>query len=650
MPSRKRVGRWLLAGGGVLFLLAVVLLAVWGLRLARIGQSLRQHLAQAQMLADDPQSVDPAAACGLVRDLRGDVVDLEGHLGGVVGLAPALGWLPRVGGDVRAAPHLLTVAGGLTEAGVLACDALEPALASLADSDEDPGGFSLEQVAYLLAEKQPELGQALAAVERAQTAWMQVDAGPLSPWLAEKVGLLDRGLPLLRAALEAALISPELLGMDGPRTYLVLAMNEDELRPIIGYITGVGEVQVDAGRLAAMTFRDGYRVDDFSQPYPDAPEPMRRYMGIDLWVFRDSNWSPDFPASARQAISLYRPGYPVSVDGVVAVDQYTVQQLVAVLEPLEVEGAEEPLTGETVVAYMRQAWAPEEGSFEGDWWTQRKSFMGPLAQAAWRRVEEGQVDWMALARTLWHLLQEKHLLIWLEDADAAAVLAELGWDGALQDRPGDFLMVVDASMGYNRASARVQEELVYEVDLAASPPRASLTLIYTHTSTVDYPCIREVRYDPVYEQMMDRCYWDYVQVWIPAGSTLLDATRIPVPGEALLSGEGEPGEVTVQQADEGPWTTLAVLALLPPSTTQVRSFTWTLSPDVVQWEGDEGWYALRVQKQPGTRGHMLTVRVRLPEGGVLSDAAPDPSAVEEGWVGYRVRLDRDQEFELHFRR
>jgi hypothetical protein len=51
----------------------------------------------------------------------------------------------------------------------------------------------------------------------------------------------------------------------------------------------------------------------------------------------------------------------------------------------------------------------------------------------------------------------------------------------------------------------------------------------------------EVRYDPVYEQMMDRCYWDYLRVYVPQGSRLLDATRIPVPGEVLFSGEGESG-------------------------------------------------------------------------------------------------------------
>lgn len=149
---------------------------------------------------------------------------------------------------------------------------------------------------------------------------------------------------------------------------------------------------------------------------------------------------------------------------------------------------------------------------------------------------------------------------------------------------------------------------------------------------------------------MDRCYWDYLRVYVPQGSQLLDATRIPIPGEARFSGEGESGEIVIQPAEEGPWLMFAVLGLLPPSVAQARTFIWTLPADVVQWEADEGGYSLWVQKQPGTRGHPLTVRVRLPEGSALLDAAPEPSAVEGDWVIYRMLLDRDREFRLHFRR
>jgi hypothetical protein len=645
---------WIKWGVLALVLLGVALLLGWGVRVAWTGLSLWGHLSQLQALADDPQSLDPAAACDLVHGLRGDLVTLRRQAGGLAQLAPALGWLPKVGGELRAAPHLLVVADGLTEAGTLGCDALEPALAAFGGGSED-NDFSLERMAALLAEKQPDLEQALAAVERAQDAWAQVDVSSLSPWVAGKTALLEQGLPLLRAGLSAATIAPDLLGMDEPRTYLVLALNEDELRASGGFITGVGEVRLEAGQLVTMTFSDSYTVDDFSQPYPTPPEPIRRYMDIDLWVFRDSNWSPDFPTAARQALSLYRPGYPVSVDGVIGLDQRAMQGLVSAIGPLMIEGEEEPVTGDTILAYIQRAWAPEDGTTGGGWWQRRKSFMGLIAEAAWERVQGGQVDWIALVRVFPRLLEEKHLLVYMEHPDAAALLAEQGWNGALpalSESAGtqDFLMVLDTNMGYNKTNRRVKETITYQVDLRPPAPPVTLTLVYTHTSTANYPCRQDLEYEPDYERLMNLCYWDYIRVYIPQGSHLQNATRIPVPGESLLTGQGTTGEVDVWQAEEGPWTTLGVLGVLPPATSQKRYFFWTLPQDVVQWEGDEGGYSLRVQKQPGTIGHPLTVQVRLPEESVLVDAAPQPTAATGEWVIYQTTLERDREFSLHFKR
>ncbi|MFO7743371.1 MAG: DUF4012 domain-containing protein [Anaerolineae bacterium] len=643
--------------GWVLVALGAILVLIWGVGLGRRALSLRGHLTEVASWAEAPETVEPTAACEVVRGMREDVVVLRRTAGGLVRLAPALGWLPRVGGELQAAPHLLAVGDGLTEAGAIGCDAAGPVLEALGSEDAS-ADISPARVMDVLAGSRSQLEQARAAAERAQAAWERVDVQALSPEFRDKASLLDRGLPLLTSGLSAATVAPELLGGDAPRTYLVLALNEDERRPIGGYITGAGEVQVEAGELITMTFRDSYAADDFTEPYPEAPEPLQRYLGIDLLVFRDSNWSPDFPTAARQAMSLYRPGHAVSIDGVIALDQHAVGELVNAVGPVEVAGGGEQVTGETIVAYMRQAWAPEEGQLNREWWRQRKSFMGPLAQAVWDQVEEGDADWVALAKTVLTLLEEKHLLVYVEDAAAAEALAPHGWDGALQRTAGDFLMVVDANVGYNKASAKVRQGVEYEVDLTVSPPQANLTLVYTHTSAVDYACEPEIRYDPVYEEMMDRCYWDYIRVYVPEGSELVDATRIPVPREAVWAGEGDSGEVTVRRAEEGPWVTFGVLGLIPPGTTQTRRLTWTLPSDVVEWEGEEGRYSLLVQKQPGTEGHALTVRVRLPEESTLVKMVP-PSpnlsppggrGMEEGEVVYDAILDRDLEFELVFRR
>ncbi len=649
MTDQERAGRTRLKYGCLaLAAVGMVLFLAWGLTLGRAGLSLRGHLAEVQALAERPESLDPAAACELVQGLRADVVTLRRGAGWLVRLAPALGWLPSVGGDLRAAPHLLVVGDGLSEAGALACDGMSPALEALGGE----GDLSVEGMAQLLVEEQSTLEQALAAVERAEGAWDQMNVEALSPWIAGRVALLERGLPLLRAGLSATTIAPELLGMEEPRTYLVIALNEDELRPGGGFISGVGEVRVQAGQLISMTFRDSYGVDDFTQPYPTPPDYMRRFMGIDLLVFRDSNWTPDFPTAARQAIPLYRPGYTVTVDGVIALDQRAVQGVVAAIGPISLEGVEEPVTGQSIIPYIRQAWGPEEGDTTGDWWSQRKSFMGLVAGAAWQQVQAGDVDWFALAQALLRLVEEKHLFVYLENPEAQALLAEQGWDGGLDagDGTGDFLMVLGMNMGYNKVNARVREAISYEVDLRQTPPQATLTLVYTHTGRVEVPCVQEPRYGTSYEDMMDRCYWYYVQVYVPEGSQVVDATRIPVSGESLLSGEDEEGKVAIYPVEEGPWTALGVFGLLPPASTQTRSLTWTLPADVVQWSDGEGNYRLQVQKQPGTSGHPLTVRVRLPAGSMLEDVAPSATEVKDGWVIYQTALRQDKWFELRFRR
>jgi len=631
----------------LLLLVGALLIVIWGGRVLRAGLSLREHLRQARALVDAPEGANPLAACDLLSALRADVETLQREAGWLVRAAPALGWLPGVGSDLRAAPHLLAVADDLTLAGTTVCNELSPLLNAVAG---DEGTVSPEQVVRGLADARPELERALAAVERAQGTWADVDVSRLSARTARWTATVDRLLPLLRVGLGVAVIAPDLLGADGPRTYLILAQNEDELRPTGGFLTGVGEIRLEGGRVVSMTFRDSYAVDDFSQPYPDPPEPLRRYMGIDLWVFRDSNWSPDFPTAVRQAVALYRPGHPVTVDGVIALDQYAVRELVDALGPLAVEGADEPVTGETVIPYIRQAWAPEGGQLTRDWWRGRKSFMGPLAQAAWERLQDGQVHWRTLAETLSRLLDGKHILLYFVHPRAQSLLAARNWDGALRPGTGDFLTVVDANVGYNKASARVQQAIIYEVDLSRRPPQVTLTLVYTHTGPAGYPCQPEVRYDPVYEQMMDRCLWDYVRIYVPRGSRLLDATRIPVPGDALWSGETEPGEVTVRPAEEGPFLPMETLLLLPPGTAQTRSFTWELPEDVVAWHGDEGTYTLRVQKQPGTVGHPLRVRVHLGDGLTLLSASPTPVAVDGSALMFQMLLDRDREITVRFRR
>ena len=635
----------LLVGGGVWMGLALG-------RLWTAASALQADLVALESLAaGGPQALNVEQAVVLLHTTGADLEALETAARPFLWLAPHLGWLPRYGPDIQAAPVLLDIALDLTAAGEGVMEPLAPLLDRVAGRGASGETSLLEEVTATLAAARPQLIVAQSAVQQARAARKGLEVDGLTPRVRGWVERLDRYLPLLEQGVKGALLLPELLGAEGPRTYLVLVQNEDELRPTGGFISGVARVTVEKGDLSGLQFEDSYAVDDLSRPYPEPPAPLRQYMLADLWLFRDSNWSPDFPTSARTAIALYAIGRDVEADGVVALDQEAIRLLVSALEPLQVEGYAEPVTGENVIQMARRAWEPGE-KVASDWWAHRKDFMAALLDTAVRRAEDGldQGMLLRLARAAPLALRQKRLLLYLEDEEAAALVAEMGWDGALIHSPGDYLMVVDTNMGFNKVNALVEESLEYVVDLAdLAHPRATLTVRHRHPlEHAQTPCRQEPRYDATYEQMMERCYWDYLRVYVPAGTSLLEATPHPVSGLELMSGQASPGEVTVGPAEHG-HDVFATFLLLHPGENLETRFEYALPEGVLQ--GREGGfeYVLVAQKQPGTRAIPLRVLILLPSGAEVEASEPEPISMTGVELEYALTLETDQALKVTLR-
>lgn len=647
--ERVRDPRTLKRAGWILVLVGVLLVGIWAGRIAAAALSLQAHLTEAQALLEaspmETLKAHPEQVGSLLRGLRADVVTLRAARG-LAQLGPALGWLPKVGPLLAQAGPLLDLADGLTEAGVQLWDGGAPVLQAW-----QAGALTPELALQTLSAGRPAFQAARPAAARAVTAYAQLVPAEL-PWrLQQPLTQLAPLLPWLEDGLRLVAAAPDLVGESAPRTYLLLVLNDDELRPGGGFITAVGEVELRAGHITRATVADSYTVDDFSRPYPLAPEPLKRFMGLDLLVFRDSNWSPDFPTAVAQALELYRPAHPASsaFDGVLAVDQVAVQRLVGAVGPLEVAG--QTVTEESLLTYIHESWSPPEGEFTTEWRLSRKNFMGDLVQALQRRMESGlgDMDLTLVGKTVLQILDERHLQVaLLSDPEAAAVLAARGWDGAVRAPQGDFLLVSEANVGYNKASAKIARSMAYAVDLTQTPPVATLTLTYTHTSRASIACVPETRWDPVYVQMMDRCYWAYLRVYAPPGSQLLAASRHPIPAAAMW--------------DQAPWSgaaqTLSESAahavwgqgfLLPTGEQTVLSFTYTLPPTVLRQESEGVWvYHLDWQKQAGLRAVPVRVVLRLPQDVVWCDEVEGVSVRSDGLWVMESALQADRTVELRY--
>jgi hypothetical protein len=455
------------------------------------------------------------------------------------------------------------------------------------------------------------------------------------------------------------LVMPRLLGAEGPRTYLVLVQNHDELRATGGFLSGVGEVRVEEGQLVSVAFDDSYAVDNLAVPHERTPADFQRVLLGELWFFRDTNWDPDFPASAARALTVYERDRGVAADGAIALDLAVLRALLEVTGPVDVPGMGPPGTAVPVTAgnvglVVQAEWGRSEGEEEGDWWLRRKDFMGEIAQALIGRLLSGDgVPLRSLAEALAGPLQEKHLLIYVEDGEAAELLGRLGWDGALgapaasQDR----LLVVDSNVGYNKVDANVARFIEYGVDLGnARAPRARLTVTYRNHSTVlPEDCVQEARPVERYAEMMGGCYWNYLRVYVPARSVLLNGPAPElVPGSLMARQGGVAGQVAISPtlAMAG-WEIWTAFFSLEAGEERALTFEYALPAEVVRQAGGSSQYRLHVQKQAGTASVPLRVTVLLPARTEVVSAMPPELGSGQGIIT-DLRIDR--EFEVTYRR
>jgi hypothetical protein len=277
-----------------------------------------------------------------------------------------------------------------------------------------------------------------------------------------------------------------------------------------------------------------------------------------------------------------------------------------------------------------------------------------VTQAVLDRLRLGDQDQalLSLARGLGRALKGKHILIASDHPAWAQALAELNWDGAIQSGTGDSLAVVDANVGFNKANAVTERETAYQVNLRADgSATAHVSLVYRHhgRKAID-TCRITPRYEPVYVDMMNRCYWNYVRIVVPEGATLHTAPRTVVPSEALLRGEDTTSNVSLERLPTG-HTAWGQLFLLAPGETITLDFAYELPAGTSVGKPDDRdrIYRLRLPKQPGTDYLRWRVTVRLPEGAQLLSSTPEATGESQTGLTYDLLLGSDGEIAVRYR-
>jgi len=439
----------------------------------------RQDAEQMRDLVSTPGfKLDKVKAAGsALSTLRHDFLILKNKATPFLWMGPLLGWVPVYGGDLASAQSLMNIADSMLASADISYQVITPLL------DESlTSGLGPTQLTESLVQAQPQLIEASRQLALAVTARSDLDADNLTPNIRNLIIKdIDPLITLMGEGLGMAEELPRLMGAsdEGPKSYLVLAQNEDELRPTGGFITAVGTLLVDNGRISDLTFDNSTSLDNWSKPYPAAPWQLQQYMDTSVLVLRDSNWYTDYPTAALYAETLYTYAKAHAVDGVIAFDQQFLVETLGVVGPIKLEGVAEPIDSSNVIAFMRSAKTPSTTDLASQITSTKTIFLKKITDALVGKLFGGEILPEPLVNILLQALNERHLLLKMDSLTMTNLLARHRWDGAVHPQEGDFLMVVDTNVGFNKTNAVVQSSLTYDVDLTKpTSPIGSLTVVH----------------------------------------------------------------------------------------------------------------------------------------------------------------------------
>jgi hypothetical protein len=409
----------------------------------------------------------------------------------------------------------------------------------------------------------------------------------------------------------------ELLGGNGPRKYLFLFQNNNELRPTGGFIGTYALLDMNHGVVREF-FVDGiFNPDGQLKENIVPPAPLQKISAG--WSLHDSNWFPDFPTSAEKAIFFYEKTGGPTVDGVITLTPAVMERLLAITGPIELPKYGLTVTPENFIPVIQEQVEEKYDKEEN----KPKAVLADLSEELFDRVfsERDERKLFAMGNAFVSSLNQKDMLLYARNEEAEKIIEGAGWSGEMLASPSDYLSVVHANINGYKTDGVIDESIEHTSEIAGDGSVVDTVRITRTHKGGDTP----------YE-WWNKVNADYLRVYVPEGSELLSASGMtwefpepPLDYERLGFRRDETvqaieGSETVDEKTgtrigrESGKTVFGNWVYVSPGESVTVEYRYKLPFSVRPEGGKEASFSVLYQKQAGTPGSALTSTIRYPEG------------------------------------
>lgn len=351
---------------------------------------------------------------------------------------------------------------------------------------------AVEALQQPMAELLNALDQLVVSVRSIDDPWL---SRRLTDRLDELVVKVEEERPKGDDLLQAVEQMPTLLGRDGLRRYFVAFTTPVEARGLGGFMGNWAEVTLDGGTIAVTRFG---RHDDLNATGTQPKVITGPADFLATWadrgfrqadggghprIWSDVTMSPQFPSVAQVISELYPQSGGQQLDGVFAMDVYTIAALMQITGPVDVPSAGVSVTPENAIEFLLH-----DQYLQIQDTPQRVDALELVAKTTIDRLLTsdlpGPVD---MAELLAPYVSERRLMGWSPVPAEQAVMTTLGADGALPvPGTGDAAAVVINNAGNNKIDYYLDGRMAYDVTTGADTTvRATLTIDLTNTAPAE---------------------------------------------------------------------------------------------------------------------------------------------------------------------
>ncbi|MCD6149673.1 DUF4012 domain-containing protein [bacterium] len=441
-------------------------------------------------------------------------------------------------------------------------------------------------------------------------------------------------------------ILADLLGRNGPRKYLFLFQNNQEMRATGGFIGTYGLLDISNGHIRKF-FIDGiFNPDGQLKDKIVPPKPIQKISAA--WSLHDSNWFPDFPMSAEKAIFFYEKTGGPTTDGVITFTPTVMQKLLEITGPIKMEDYGVVLDSENFIAKTQYKVEVDYDKEEN----RPKKILADLTPVVLDKLlNPGDME--TISRTLSVLnqaLSQKHILLYSRNKDLQKIISDLGWSGKILPASKDYLSVINTNINGYKTDGIVEEIIEHQAEIQVDG-----SVIDTVTIT------RKHNGGNSQYSWWNKVNADYMRIYVPLGSELLEAegqtrefNKPPLDYGALkfkrdADVEKEENNMLVDEEagtriyqDAGK-TVFANWVYVSPQETVTIKYKYLL-PFKLEFNENKpaDSYSLLVQKQSGSLGSRFSSAVKYPEDYKLEWSCSDELKNENGKLEFESDLETDK--------